>query len=315
MEIIYLDTSFLSQFSKLVQGNLRAATDNQIWEELLTRLRQGVQKGALLCPASQFQTQEALLAPSLFSEFTNLQLELSKGLFFKDWQNILVHQCANQLLIYLNRAKEIELDWKCFTEEVPPIIIPKATVKSKLKISLFAKEKQEEGTLGRSFDEQYMAEKANLLRETFLQPYCYLKGAPTLSNHSGTFEEIYKDSFLAKVIDEAKIPLDKTTETVNAFGTDLVDRIPFIRIFCSLWASIRIYEGTRNPKEGDWLDIAMACVIPYCSLVTTDGDMKNRIIDRLNYFDKNHVMEIYTPSPKELPAFIGRLSQCCGQRT
>jgi len=198
MKIIYLDTSFLSQFSKLMQGNIKELAENKVWEELLTLLRKGVHKDTLLCPASQFQTQEALLAPSLFSEFTNLQLELSKGLFFKDWEDILVHQCANQLLIYLRRAQDIDLSWRCFTEYVPPIIKPEATLRSKSEISLFAEEKQQEGTLGRSFAEQYRAEKYNLLRETFLLPYCYLKGIPTISECSGTLEEIYKDSFFSK---------------------------------------------------------------------------------------------------------------------
>jgi len=45
--------------------------------------------------------------------------------------------------------------------------------------------------------------------------------------------------------------------------------------------------------------------------VTTDRDVKKRIIDRLNYFDQKHVVEIYAPSLKELPAFIKSLSQYC----
>jgi hypothetical protein len=309
VKLIYLDTSFLSQFSELESGKLRKAGDTRIWEDLLALLRHGVKKGALLCPASQFQTQEALLAPNLLDGFKKLQLELSKGLFFKHWEDILVHQAANHLLIYMKRERDIKLGWRAFHEQIPPIIEPEATLRSKLEIAEFARKKEREDSAHRSFTEQYIAERNNLLRQTFLLPIYVIKGLPVYNKPSGSLDEIFFKSLLARVMVEADIPLDldQIEETISFFNTDLVDRIPFIRIHSSLYASVRL---TRKYRKGDWLDIApMACVIPYCSIVTTDGDMKRRIQDLLNFFSREYIVDIYTPSPNDLPAFIQNLKQ------
>jgi hypothetical protein len=279
-----------------------------MWGDLLALIRRGVKKGSLLCPASQFQTQEALLAPNLLDGFKKLQLELSKGLFFKHWEDILVHQAANHLLMYMKRERDIKLGWRAFHEQVPPIIEPETTLQSKLEIEEFARKKEKEDSIRRYFIEQYIAERNNLLRQTFLLPVYIIKGLPVYPDRPpGSPEEIFFTSLLAKVMVEADIPLDQTEEAISFFNTNLVDRIPFIRIHSSLYASIRL---TRKYRKGDWLDIApMACVIPYCSIVTTDGDMKRRIQDRLNFFSQEYIVDIYTPSPNDIPVFIQNLQQ------
>jgi hypothetical protein len=307
VKLIYLDTSFLSQFSKLESGKLIKAGDIRIWGDLLALLRRGVKKGSLLCPASQFQTQEALLAPNLLDGFKKLQLELSKGLFFKHWEDILVHQAANHLLVYMKRERDIKLGWRAFHEQVPPIIDPEKTLRSKSEIEEFAKRKQKGDVSLGSFTDQYIAERDALLKQTFLLPVCVIKGLPVYDKPSGSPEEIFFTSLLAQVMVEADIPLDEIEETIAFFCTDFVDRIPFIRIHSSLFASVRL---TGKYRKGDWLDIAqMACVIPYCSIVTTDGDMKRRIVDRLDFFSREYIVDIYTPSPNDFPAFIQKLKQ------
>lgn len=308
MRLVYLDTSFLSQFSQLESGKLRNAGDIKIWEDILALLRHGVKKGELLCPASQFQTQEALLAPHLLDTFKKIQLELSKGLFFKHWEDILVHQATNHLLIYMKRERDIKLGWKAFHEQIPPIIEPEATLRSKMEIEEFARKKEKKDSIRGSFIKQYTAERNDLLRQTFLLPVCVIKGLPIYPHKpSLSPEKIFFTSLLAKVMVEADIPLDQIEQTIAFFNSNLVDRIPFIRIHSSLYASVRI---TRKYRKGDWLDIAsMASVIPYCSIVTTDTDMKNRIIRRLNFFDREYVIDVHTPSPNDLPTFIQKLKQ------
>lgn len=306
MKIVYLDTSFLSQLSQLVQGNIKATAEKIAWEKLLTELRKGVNNNALFCPASQFQTQEVLLAPGLMKEFISLQLELSKGLFVKDWEDILVYQAANQVLIYLKRPQDLDSTWKPYTREDPPIIFPKSTDKSKSEMKQFAKMKQDEGT-PESFIEQYNAEKRNFLRESFLLPYFIFQGLPTMSKPSGSFEEIYNNSLLAKLMRVARIPLDQLPDVIEFFSTDLVDNIPLIRIHSSLYAQLRL---NRKFKEGDWLDIiAMACVIPYCTIVTTDGRMKSLIEDQRDFIGKEFRYDIYTPSRVDLYRFIEDLGK------
>ena len=65
MFYIYLDTSFLSNFTKAAKRMSETSSNTDTWMSLLTLLRQEVKRGVLLCPASQFQTQEAMLAEDL----------------------------------------------------------------------------------------------------------------------------------------------------------------------------------------------------------------------------------------------------------
>ena len=88
MFYIYLDTSFLSELTKAARDTPQASSKIGKWRNLLTLLRQEVNRGALLCPASQFQTEEAMLAERILPAFVSLQLELSKGYYFKEYQDI-----------------------------------------------------------------------------------------------------------------------------------------------------------------------------------------------------------------------------------
>ena len=101
MIYIYLDTNFLSQLSKTASDTKQEAAGTDNWGVLPNMLRQGVNTASLICPAPQFQTQEAILAEGLQREFISLQHELCRGQYFTELQEILVHQTAEALLCYL----------------------------------------------------------------------------------------------------------------------------------------------------------------------------------------------------------------------
>lgn len=301
MFYIYLDTSFLSQLTKAARKETpEASSKTAKWINLLTLLRQGVNRGTLLCPASQFQTQEAMLAQGLLQEFISLQLELSKGYYFKKWQDILVHQVANQALIYLRRPEDIDLGWSVFTKQTPTIIPPFITRQMKSNMALFAKLAKSLSAPAASFQKQYEAEKISLLQETFLQPIRYALGLPT---HSGRFDP----ELLLMLLHEAKIPDNELNQFPHFFDSPLVDQVPFIQIFSSLWASIKFHETTRTDRDSDLLDIiALACAIPYCQVITTDINMKNHI-DRLRLNEK-YGISVYAPTDEDSDAFAKVLS-------
>ena len=289
MFYIYLDTSFLSQLTKAERETPRASFNIGKWINLLTLLRHGVDSGILLCPASQFQTEEAMLAPGLLQEFISLQLELSKGYYFKKWEDILVHQVANQALIYLGRPQDIDLGWSAFTKEPPPVIDPFMTTIMKLNITQYAELARflrEKYSRKLSYNEYYREEKIDFLEGTFLNPNSDLS---------------------AMLISEAKVRKEEVPRLFSFLDHKSIDRVAFINIFCCLWASTIFHEQTRKYKPGDILDIApLACTIPYCQMITTDTNMKN-FIERLHFNDK-YGLSVYAPTVKDLNTLAKALS-------
>ncbi len=289
MFYVYLDTSFLSQLAKAGRGVSEDSFDIERWTNLLTLLRCGVDNDILLCPASQFQTQEAMLAEGLLQEFVSLQLELSKGYYFKKWEDILVHQVANQALIYLGRPQDIDLGWSAFTKEPPPVIDPFMTTIMKSNITQYAELARflrEKYSRKLSYNEYYREEKIDFLEGTFLNPNSDLPGM---------------------LISEAKVRKEEVPRLFSFLNHKSIDHVAFINIFCCLWASTIFHEQTRKYKPGDILDIApLACTIPYCQIVTTDKNMKN-IIGRLHH-DKKYGISVYAPTASGLDTLAKALS-------
>lgn len=280
--LLYLDTSFLSNITKAEMGTLGESANAERWRALLACLRQEVQRGTLICPASQFQTQEALLANNInIFEFTIIQSELAKDYFLRDWQEILIHQAANQVLIYLGRQHEINRDWDILTKQLPPIIPPPFSREAKTKFLQQAEAQQRQKPPKTSFDEEYKWQKFGVILTTFRTD----KG------------------FMERLTREARISMN---EAANFFESDAVDMVPFIHIFASICASLRFYGQKRKPKTGDWVDIAaLASSIPDCSFITTDKNMAE-IIRQLK-LDTTYRAIIFNPTIPDIDALIKRL--------
>ena len=304
--IVYLDTSFLSQFAKVEIGKLGVSSLAEKWRELLERLRQEVQRGTLICPSSQFSLQEALLSPQILPQFCRIRSELSKGYSFKDWKDILVHQTANQVLIYLGRPQDINLGWNVLTRQALNIVPPWATRIAKKDVLQFLEELRKGEAAKRSYAGQYEAERITLLQESFLQPLRQLQGLDTYYKSSDPVRDFLHSGFFGMLRGEANISNSELPKVLAFFESNLVDQIPYIYIFCSINTSLKIYEQARMPKIGDWLDVsALACAIPYCDIVTTDKNMKTHIVNRLQLRDR---ADIFTPTAKGLDALLERLS-------
>jgi len=281
MLYVYLDTSFLSEFVIVHKEKTATSSNNEQWINLLEILSKGVSHEKILCPASQFQTEEAMLAEGIFEEFTSLQFDLSKGYYFRKYQDIVVQQVKNLLLIYLKRAQDIELGWKVFIKIPPPVRDSLETAKSKLNMTQYAENARllrNKFSRKQSYDDYYKEEKKAFLQQSFLNP---------------------ESELCAMLISEVKLRKEEILMLRSFLNPDSVESVPFINIFCSLWASTIYHEQTRKYEIGDLLDIvALACAIPYCQIVTTDNNMKN-IIKRL-HLDEKYRVSVYSPGRKDL---------------
>jgi hypothetical protein len=302
MIYIYLDTSFLSQLSKAASNTKQKVAGTDKWGVLLNVLRQGVYNASCICPASQFQTQEVMLAKGLQKAFLSLQYELCHGRYFREWQEILVHQTADELLRYLGRPQDIDPSWEPFTENPPNVVDDFTTNKMKSDMAKFAQLMQAPESL---YAKEYDAQKASFLQNSFLQPIRQLLGLPTYSN-SFDFE------LLAMLMREAQVKENELQKALQFFDSASVDSVPLIHIFCSIFASLRFHESNRNYTGNEREDtIALACVIPYCQIVTTDANMKTNVVDRL-HFDKKYTMSVFVPRKDNLDALAHVLSESGG---
>lgn len=288
---IYLDTSYLSELTKA--GRATTATSSRSsdkWRELLTVLLQKAKREVLVCPGSEFQVQEAQCAERLLHEYTSLQRELSRDIYFKRWDDILVHQVANQALIHLGRPQDIDSKWSAFTSQPPqPVMGPEETERMKQNVTGYAefvKPLREKYERKMPYKGHHEGEKKDFLGEIFLSPNSHLT---------------------AMLLDRTGVREEEIPKLVSFVGDESNDFGPFIDIYCSLWPSTYIHEPERKPQPGDSLDIAaLACAIPYCQIITTDKNMKN-IVKRLN-FEEKYGIKIYSPTDRDLVALIEELS-------
>lgn len=309
---VYLDTVFLSQLAKTSDGREGKAAIK--WQRLLNLLDRGVQRGILLCPGSQFQTEEVMLAKrSLQEPYIALQHNLSKGYFFREWQEILVHQTASQLLSYLGRPQDIDLGWRFLVKLQPAVGNPSITAEIKRKMSEFANRAKSLSTTGTSYtgtsySEQYEIEKKSFLQNSFLEPIRRLLGLPMCSTSPDAYSPLWT------LLEEARVTKGELHKARQFFDSPLVDEVPFIHIFCSVFAALRFHESSRNYTGSEIEDaVALACAIPYCRIVTTDANMKSNIVDRL-HLDEAYRATLYSPREGDLCALEQVLSEKMSMR-
>lgn len=301
MIYVYLDTSFLSQLSKVTSNTDQKVAGAAKWVALLNMLRQGANCASLTCPAAQFQTQEAKLAEGLQEEIASLQHQLCRGRYLKEWQEILVHQTAAELLRYLGRPQDIDSSWGPFTGTPPIVVEAFTTQKMKSEMAKFAQCMTVHSVPESSYAKQYNAEKASFLQNSFLQPIRQLLGLPT-------YGKSFDHRLLSMLIDEARVTGRELQKALQFFDSPSVDLVPFIHIFCSIFASLRFNEQNRNYTGSEKEDaVALACAIPCCQIVTTDANMKTNVVDRL-HFDEKYEVSVFAPREEDLDALALLLS-------
>ena len=99
----------------------------------------------------------------------------------------------------------------------------------------------------------------------------------------------------------------------NFFLSPEFDSIPYYDIYCSMDAGLAYYNPDRKPKPSDPYDLAaLASAMPYVDIVTTDGAMKNMLL-QLGLHEKYRV-EVYSSRQTDVEALTTRLARLIGGR-
>lgn len=285
LRTLYLDTSFLSQFAKL-DVRPKSVPDAPAWRELLTALRTHARDGTVLCPASEFQVDEALLTGDvdLIREVNAIQHELSHGYSFRYWWETVVHQTAHLVLTYMGAQRPFQKTWSAVVRRTLVSLPPDRTRADKEDVRSFLDGQREAVPAGRSYEVRRELEKQDLVHQLFLAPdnLCFRM----LLYECG--------------VGQRQFPMD-------FFDSECIDRIAYVDIFCSITASLAVHERTRTPRGSDLFDTpAIATVLPYCDVVTTDKNMQTHVVRRLHY-DGKYDAQILAPTTAGVAALLEML--------
>lgn len=303
MLFLYLDTHYLSNFAKLEDG--REFDNADTLKLLLGKLRHGVEAGYLICPASEFQLMEVTRRPALSSSVCRVQQELSRGYYMKPWWEIYIHQTASSLLTYLERQRDIDVSWLFYTTDSPQVPLISEIEDAVKNAEQFL------NTMNppcETFDKQYAVEKTDLIKNTFLTS---LRGGceSLLPQSLSNLQKLLPMLLVECRMSEQELPTILPRVYEFLLNSNYLDHIPYINVFCSLWASILVNERGRKPQSGDLIDVSsLACALYNCNIVTTDTNMKNHIVNRLGLGDK-WGSQVFTQSTEDINKLINVISQ------
>ncbi len=311
------------------KSSQRSNRVNPIWIELYEVLRLAVKKEeAVICPATPFHDEEGSLNSRLAMGIHDVSVELSQGVEFLRWNELLDNQAKRALYRYLGKRVE-EPEWRDAFNTDPYEPISERSVEfmgSSLLIDAFMSRPREftaehratkdaylrdldacvPTPKRRTFNEELKQQKQSFVRERFVQPLLRVQE----SSEKGEFPSLVdmenwdsfrflKTEFEGLCREEGRFEKFLTSEALY--------ETPFLDVFCSIYAAMNFYLRNRRPKPGDFDDVAiLATVLPYCDIVTTDNEMKD-ICMRAGLHTKYRV-DIYSPRLEDVRALIANLT-------
>jgi len=332
--VIYLDESYLSNMAKAQLGSLEGQGDCEFWLSLLEELKQKVLADRIVCPELDFQRKEAALDTRIKEAVGRIIDELSRGLKFNTWEDILNLQIEDAAFKFLGRDSPTREIWATAFESDPQAPLktriqgvrrrPKSGIDrylplpeevleherlKKARWETFAKEASRVYR-GGDWDKGLRREKLYLV-DCILGPEAW-RHAKRLRN-SGSLE----DRWIADAIMQKMRALEQRLLEIGINDDNFMDFLKSDELLNS--ASIDIHSSIRRaaavnfPNRGqrgsDLYDpVILATVMPYCDIVTTDKFMKHISLTLLG-LDKKYKCEVFSPSNEDRPDFQKRVKE------
>lgn len=292
--IVYLDQNYVSHMAKARIRRIKDDDQAKFWLTLFDDLKKAVSTKNIACPKSEFHITESMFDKTLEESIINVIDELSMGLIFRSWQDILEEQIIEAAIEFLGKHSK-ENEWRAIAFEYNPSTSIEGRLVEhdrQLKLQFLDKEKEllkeyAEKPLG--WQELLFESKRStldgIIGNTAIQssPSAYFRLADLWNQLRG----------LGLDTDNNKILMD------FAYSKELFN-IPYVNIYSSIWAAIaEYYRLGREPQQGDFYDAAiLSLVLPYCDIVTTDKFMKEILIKKLQ-FDKKYNTHILSATKKD----------------
>jgi hypothetical protein len=307
-------------------------SERDFWKSLFNNLKSAVVSNVIACPESEFHHEESGLNRKTEAAIMRTASELSLGLEFRLWDNILDSLIEEAAYKFLGKTPPPSSTWAiAFTSD------PRAPVESRLEKMLGSKVRVDvsfslpneiierrrqskkdwvieaqralERNAGDSWADELLIQKRAFVYVLYGPPAFLLllkefSGGTEYDklNASAKFSNLYNNFYRLTSIG---------IKDFAFFHSDEIFNIPFIDIFCSLNAAYNFYHHERRPHGSDLNDYAiLAITLPYCDVVTTDKFMKELLVNLL-HFDKKYECQIFSGSEEDrqaLQEFIKRIN-------
>jgi len=333
--VIYLDTNYLSNMAKAQLGSLTDQDECEFWLSLLEELKDEVLADRIACPEFAFQREEASFDTRIDEAVGRIIDELSRGLKFNTWKDILNLQIEDAAFKFLGKDPPQREMWTtAFTSN------PQASLKNRmrggyprpnwgadvypaLQNEIVEDKRQQkaswvtfaERTLGpytcRNWDEALLGDKLFCI-DCILGPEAW-RYAKRLRNSGSLVNRWIADANMQ----EMRVREERLLE----IGINDGNFIDFLKksdellnsAFIDIHSSIRTAAAKDSPKRkqlgSDLRDpVILASVMPYSDVVTTDRFMKHISATRLG-LDKKYKCEIFSSSKKDRLDFQKRVKE------
>lgn len=312
--IVYLDQNYLSNLAKARYCLMKDKNQAEFWRQLFEDLQNAVCSDLIRIPMSEFHEIETSLNTKIQGAIKDTLIQLSVGFQFRDSHSILEGQISDAIAQF-GGIKLTSNHHPIFQSD------PNATAKDRLKDMIIKR-----GTISLN---SYLVADPDYIRKLKVRFVNLIK--QSLEKRID-IKECTTSSILASKLDwlssSLKNDLDMWTHIIedikrlgiqesvinDYWSTGKLLDIPFIDIFSSLFAVLylKYKKGGQNIKESDLWDIsALATVLPYCSIVTTDKTMKEIVVRELKY-NKTYNAEIFSCTEKDSIALHNKIRQLLG---
>lgn len=276
--IVYLDQNYLSYLTRARLGWIAAGPAAERWGRLYETLRGLVEAGRAICPRSFFHAIEGELDDRLSEHLDGTAAELSRGLHFRPWEEVVSAQAQRALRRHLGLADESE-EWRDYFVRDPQGPLREQAVAGAEMPGPPGEEREakrryveeavaawrERGAEPRAYERQVEVEKEELIERWFREPL--REGSESAGPFVEVAEAFQRETGSGEPLADGRF--------VAFLGSAELKEAPFIQVQAVLSAASAVYSAERRPRESDLYDRAIVSLaLPSCDIVTTDRYMK-----------------------------------------
>ena len=328
--VVYLDQNYLSNMAKARLGSLTDQDECEFWLSLLEELKTKVLADKIACPEFAFQREEASFDTRIDEAVGRIIDELSRGLKFNTWKEILNSQIEEAAFKFLGKAPPQREMWEIAFQSNP-----QASLKSRMPggyprpnwgVDVYpalrneiVEDKRQQKAMWVTFAErtlgQYTCHNRNetLQRDKLYSVNCILgpeawRYAVRLCNSGSLEDRLIAAANMREIILREERLLEtgiNDDNFIDFLKSDELLNSAFINIHSSIRTAAAMDFPKRKQRGSDLRDpVILAAVMPYSDVVTTDRFMKELLVARRN-FDEKYDCTIFSANERDRLAFRG----------
>ena len=322
--IVYLDVNYLSNLAKARSNYSPEDHDSQFWSLLFDDIREAVLADRVACPELDLQRDEASFDSRIEPVVWEILGELSLWLEFRPSERIMQQQIEDAAFRFMGKELPERESWVvAFRSDPQEAVARRMQALGPVKVHLSwsprivehdrrVREKgrdTREGLLKlpahASFRKELLAQKVGLVDHILGRANMQMILEQWQSDQPRD-RAIGLDNF-SKLKERwtrlRQMGLVDVSEAVRFLNSDELLNAPYVDIFSSISAVIFKNYKDRTPKGSDSYDLkTLATVLPYCDIVTTDGFMKQVLVEEL-HFDRKYTCRVFSCSKSDRVAF------------